>query len=701
MPTTKSQLNAGLKLADVQANQAGLSNDQIAQKAQNLTDVSSQIPKQDYNAFKKANPNLNFTQDDLNRYNSASPTINSDTLKPAKALSLPPQVPQTLASGTQAYIQSQNNSVKTEQQNALDLQRKELDRNKNDIVSVIDQLGHPTADKNAEYEAQGVNTAKKQVDEYTSQLEAEQVANAHQVTALRKNALGTFSGGMEQEINRINQDSLTKQADLAILQNNALRRYSTAAEIADRTLQAKIEPLQAKLDALKFFYTENKADFNKADDRAYTELLKKQEADTATKKENITKAFSSGLRNSFINEGGKFFRASDGEEFETPEAFFAAAGVSSFDEAYQKGLVGDLTFEHAADLNDVLKLRTTYPDAGISITDSFATAVQKLSGSNKYLLENKDLYPADGGATKPTSINGQDYFYDATSGQYVAAGDFVEGGAPTGANGKPLSAESSKLSANVDSGLAAINEMTNMLNEKGTISIFAPNPFNQTRKQYFTSADNLVDIIGRIRSGGAITDSEEARFKALLPKALDDKNTWTKKINQLKALLSGVKDGLTGGSTFNSAGTASSANQVKAFSESTGKLQPITFAKVINETYKPGTTPVSYGAKSNECGYYARQVVSRSGYTYPTLGDGLNSKIAAVQKYGVPAQQANIGAVIVTRENPTYGHVAVILQKTPQGVIVTESNFAQSGKISNGRLIPWSKIIGAINPTKA
>jgi len=246
MPKTTTQPQ-GLQMSELQA-QGNLNAEQIAQKA---TEATQRL--------------------------ATAPTINSNTLKPAKALTLPPAVPQTLASGTQAYIQSQNNAVKTEAQTALDIQRKELDRNKNDIADLIYQLGNPTADKNAEYEAQGVNDAKKQVDEYTSQLEAEQVANAHRITALQKNKAGNFFGGTEQEINRINQDSLTKQADLAVLQNSALRKYSTAIEIADRAVQAKLEPLKAKLDALQFFYQENKADFNKADDRAYSELVKKQD----------------------------------------------------------------------------------------------------------------------------------------------------------------------------------------------------------------------------------------------------------------------------------------------------------------------------------------------------------------------------------------------------------------------------------------
>lgn len=670
MPTTKSQLKAGLKVTDVQTQDSGLSSDQDVQRQQ-IADRANAVVK------------------------APTSTITSETLSGnAKPLKLPPPTVQTLTTGTQDYISSQNQSVKTEQQKQVDLEKRQLDNQRNDITSLITDLGNSQGIKNELYKTEGVDTAKKQVDEYTSQLEAEQLSNTRRIQAIQKNPQGLFAGGMEQEVNRVNSESLTKQADLAILQNNALRKYSTAAEIADRAVEAKLEPMKAKLEALKFFYAENKADFDKKDDRAYAELIKQKDREYVTQKENVTKAFSSGLRNSYINEGGKVYRASDGKEYETPEEFYADAGVTSFDEAYSKGLVGDLTMERVADLDFVSKLRAEYYDAGISITDSAAEAVAKLSNSNKYLLESKDLYDTANAAPKIETINGQGYVYNSATGTYELLE--VEGGAN---GGKPLSAEASKVLANTDSGLAAINEMTNMLNESGTVKIFAPNPFSQVRKQYFSSADNLVDIIGRMRSGGAITEGEEARFKSLLPKALDSQATWTNKLTQLKALLNGVKNGLSGNVSFNSAGNASDSS-VKGFTGSADKLQPISFAKVVNDTYKPGTTPVSYGAKSNECGYYARQVVSRAGYTYPTLGDGLNSKIAAVQKYGVPAQQGNIGSVIVTRENPTYGHVAVILQKLPDGVIVTESNYPQSGKISNGRFIPYSKIVGAINPTK-
>jgi hypothetical protein len=108
------------------------------------------------------------------------------------------------------------------------------------------------------------------------------------------------------------------------------------------------------------------------------------------------------------------------------------------------------------------------------------------------------------------------------------------------------------------------------------------------------------------------------------------------------------------------------------------------------------------GATGGQCGDFARKLVTSYGYDYPRLGDGKTDKANAVQKYGVPSNQWNVGTVLVTAENPTYGHVAVINGFTDKGIRVTESNYNQNGKVSHTRIIPYSsnKIIGGINPYK-
>lgn len=667
---------SGLQLTDIQSAQAGLTRDDIATRANQV--VAQQ-------------PSGSITSDVL----SGNP----------KPLTLPPPTVQTLTTGTQDYIASQNESIKTAQQQELDQMQKSLASQKDDILGLIEGIGNSQGIKNDLYKKEGVDKAKKEVDEFTSRLEAEQHSNRRRIEAIQKNPEGLFAGGMEQEVNRVNSESLTKQADLAILQNNALRRYSTAAEIADRAVEAKLEPMKAKLEGLKFFYAENKADFDKKDDRAYAELIKQEERNYVTQKENITKAFTSGLRTTFINEGGKIYRASDGKEYSDPRSFLQDAGVSSFEEAYQKGLVGDLTFERVADMDFVSQLRGDYPDAYISPTDTAEEAVNKLAYSNKYKKEY---------ATDPMVLetsDGTKYVQDPATGEWSSVNDIV-GVDSTTANGKPLSAEASKLKANTESGLANISAMERMLTDGGTVKIFTPNAFSQTRKQYFTQADNLVDVIGRLRSGGAITTEEESRFRSLLPKVLDDQGTWRGKLTQLKTLLRDVERNLGGGTQdiVTSGSVTPDGNQVKGMTQKAEPLpylDPNTFQPVPTKTGGASVAPniqklSPSGSVGGQCGVWVRNVVNKLGATYPRLGDGLKAKIAAVQKYGTSPTNAKIGSVIVTRENPTYGHVAYIIGRNAKGWIVGESNFKQSNRVSYGRVIPFNspKLVGVINPTR-
>ena len=701
MATTQKQLDEGLKLADVQANQAGLSRDEIAAKAQSLT-----VPA------------------------PTSGTITSDVLSGnTKPLTLPPPTVQTLASGTQDYIASQNQSIKTAQQQELDQMQKSLDSQKNDILGLITDIGNSGQIKNDLYRKEGVDAAKKQVDEFTSRLEAEQHSNTRRIQAIQKNPQGLFAGGMEQEINRVNSESLTKQADIAILQNNALRRYSTAAEIADRAVEAKLEPMKAKLEGLKFFYAENKADFDKKDERAYAEMIKKEERTYQTQKDNVTKAFSSGLRTQFINEGGKIFRASDGKEYSDPQSFFADAGVSSFDQAYQNGLIGDLTLERVADMDFVKQLRAANPMAGISITDTADQAVSKVNDYNLAhpssdggftLGENEIRYDTNGNIVAKGSgvgANGQSpvsqYQIDANARIMASADDLigrtdnstvgiggVVGRKIPGSAAANYSADMDTLKANIAFG--ALQQMRDASKTGGALgqvserelalleSTLAGLNLQQSPENMKKNLQTIKDSIQRFNEAAGVANQSST-------------TTYTK--DQIKQMYPQASE-----QEINDAFNSQGGNQVKGWS---GKAQPLpyldpnTFQPIPTKSGGVSVAPTVQrlspaGSVGGQCGTWVRSIVNKLGATYPKLGDTLKSKISAVMKFGTSIANAHIGSVIVTRENPTYGHVAYIIGRNAKGWIVGESNYKQSGRVSYGRVIPFNspKLIGIINPTR-
>jgi hypothetical protein len=232
----------------------------------------------------------------VNPYNQP---VTSASMAPAAPLNLPPAtVPVAPANAEAAIAGSTANAVRTSEQQAAAQQQAQptqsdnLARTMQSVLGIQDQIATETASVDRAAQDQ----ARMDADRYTSEIEAKANATRRQVEQLRKNnPVGAFGGALEDNIRDIERASLSEQADLAILQNSALRNFDTAKSIADRQLELKLEPLKTNLDNLKFFYGENKDILSKADDRAYNELIKtkdreyKKIEDTETQLNEIKK----------------------------------------------------------------------------------------------------------------------------------------------------------------------------------------------------------------------------------------------------------------------------------------------------------------------------------------------------------------------------------------------------------------------------
>lgn len=183
---------------------------------------------------------------------------------------------QPTATPTYGGIESSLNTVlttgKSQAEKDLEIEKQQVDTSLQDLLEGITESG--TIASSVDRTAQ--DASKKKYDQFTSMLEQEQLSNRRAIETLQKtNPRGLFGGALDQEVERLNRDSLSKQADIAILQTAANREYSTASEIADREVEMKTERSRTKLEALKFLYQENKASFNKDEERFYDEQVKK------------------------------------------------------------------------------------------------------------------------------------------------------------------------------------------------------------------------------------------------------------------------------------------------------------------------------------------------------------------------------------------------------------------------------------------
>lgn len=246
----------------------------------------------------------------------------------ATPLNIPTMAASTAATGAQEFIASTSAANQTfaqqQEQAAIDAAQNELAGSKSTLQNIFQRIAGIPQNQEAEYQKQGVDTAKQQVDDYTSQIEAEQLATRRQTEALQKNPQGMFGGAVEQEINRVNRESVSKQADLAILQNAALRKYDTATAIADRKIAAETESLKAQLDYTKFFYEDNKDNLTKKEQRQYETKIRADERAYNETVDNKKQVNQIGLQ--FLQEGGSPAIAKQILNAKTPEEALALTG---------------------------------------------------------------------------------------------------------------------------------------------------------------------------------------------------------------------------------------------------------------------------------------------------------------------------------------------------------------------------------------
>lgn len=772
----------GLQFDQIKSAQQGLSRDQIAINAQNAT-ANLTIPK--FTPISTSPSNIPVS-------NTA---ISPDMLKPQTPVTVPTIQPSPVQQPLNVVDQLLKDSE------VPDTANQQLGDNlSRAIYNLLPNLQGQGAELANQQNIAGVNTYKKELQDLNTQILTKQAEiNQDDIKLIAQTRdierqPGMLSSIMSSQQAKNAQDAAIiralKTAEIGVLNARAIAKQgdvNLAIETAKSAVDAKYAPYKEAIDIYKQQLEAIQPILNRdekkqaAQQQLKIELaLKDLEERKAEQKADMALILSSGLQNKYVNKQGKFVRTSDGKAYETPEEFFRDAGVSSFEEAYSRGLVGDLSQSLIAEKALVNKMATEYFDAGILPTDSLETAKQKLQYSAKYY---KDTYVDDS--------------FTLSEGQvrYNGAGEAI-GKGPTSVTGgysqKQLSAltklnesiskndtysKTSSMRTYMDNVSVALSQ------RNGLSDIAAINQFQKVIDEGAVTRDQDVKLIqgsqslvnslklkiNKLEKGDQLTEQQReqmraaveglynAQTKALLNDPYIKAKTKEAELYGLSGsdtilseiagfdrtaatLMTGdpppgeiwVRQKATGeygslpanefnpneyekisdkavsinrntpGLTFNSAGNASASNQVKGYRESIAQLPLLNMDGNPKTPNIPLTKAFPDGSIGGQCGDFVRKVVSKIGATYPTLGDSLKSKTAAVKKYGTSLARATIGSVIVTKENPTYGHVAYIIGRNAKGWIVAESNFKQSNRVSYGRTIPFNspKVIGVINPTK-
>ena len=202
----------------------------------------------------------------------ADNTITSESLAPQAEVQVTDPQTGTAMAGLGGALEAQTDSFAQGLTDTRNQREAEKNQSRNDYSSLVaNRTGLEGFSLQADQEA-GVFEAESALQDINNKLRTEQLARR------RSNELITSTGGQskgqaQSQINNVNRESYSKQADMAIVQLAAQGRFNSASALADRKANAMFEQEQNQIDAAKITYEDNKDLYNKAEQREFETAL--------------------------------------------------------------------------------------------------------------------------------------------------------------------------------------------------------------------------------------------------------------------------------------------------------------------------------------------------------------------------------------------------------------------------------------------
>jgi len=202
----------------------------------------------------------------------ADNTITSESLAPQAEVQVTNPQTGTAMAGLGGALEAQTDSFAQGLADTTNQREAEKNQSRTDYSSLVaNRTGLEGFSLQADQDA-GVFEADSALQDINNELRTEQLARR------RSNELITSTGGQskgqaQSQINNVNRDSYSKQADMAIVQLAAQGRFNSASALADRKANAMFEQEQNQIDAAKITYEDNKDLYNKAEQREFETAL--------------------------------------------------------------------------------------------------------------------------------------------------------------------------------------------------------------------------------------------------------------------------------------------------------------------------------------------------------------------------------------------------------------------------------------------
>ena len=201
----------------------------------------------------------------------ADNTITSESLAPQAEVQVTDPQTGTAMAGLGGALEAQTDSFAQGLTDTRNQREAEKNQSRNDYSSLVaNRTGLEGFSLQADQDA-GVFEADSALQDINNELRTEQLGRRRSVEALQ--GQGNLKGTTQSQVNNINRDSYSKQADMAIVQLAAQGRFNSASALADRKANAMFEQEQNQIDAAKITYEDNKDLYNKAEQREFETAL--------------------------------------------------------------------------------------------------------------------------------------------------------------------------------------------------------------------------------------------------------------------------------------------------------------------------------------------------------------------------------------------------------------------------------------------
>ncbi len=389
--------------------------------------------------FKAANPGLSFNAQDQAAYDAATPisantstvipTGNIGTTTPMKVSPVPTPTGYT---GLGGALEAQTANFTAQQQqdaqaqaeaDKLAVEKSKVDSSKTALKDKIFGATTESGATNTAYKANGVDTAKQELNAINNQIISEQTSARRQIEQVQ--AQGGVGEGVNRKIAAIQKDSVSKQADLAVIQLAKQNNYFGAKEIADRQVKAALEQDQNEIDALKFDYQDNKENYTKAEQRQFDSMIKEKDRAYEEKKKNLELLTNTklDLLKSATEQGAPLSTLQSIQSAQSPESAITLAGSYGGDQLRRLQIAkAQADLKKAGDDNQVLSVAdaqklgvpygTTKAQAAAqgkvpgATSEANALKVSALDSAKALLQKFTDSKGLFGGNTAPVGING-------------------------------------------------------------------------------------------------------------------------------------------------------------------------------------------------------------------------------------------------------------------------------------------------------